>query len=288
MAVREFCVWKGLILALLLFAVDGHKRPLFMVTFPSVIETGSNAKLCASLLKPQESVTMTVSLLDGENGMTQLVQQVSSKPFHRCFCFQAPRVDGESVQTLKVEVQGKVFRATEERKVMFRRYLPLTFIQTDKPIYNPGQTVNFRVVTMDGKFLPHNQMYNLVVVEDNNNNRIGQWTNISSTGWILQLSHELNPEAQIGMYTLKAFIGDQIISHVFEVKKYVLPRFDVTVNQPQKYSVADVGLKVEACAKYTYGQPVPGQALVEVCRDPLPYVVVPELTRWCLNQTAKV
>ncbi|XP_077053726.1 alpha-2-macroglobulin-like protein 1 [Siphateles boraxobius] len=288
MAVREFCVWKGLILALFLFAVDGHKRPLFMVTFPSVIETGSNAKLCASLLKPQESVTMTVSLLDGENGMTQLVQQVSSKPFHRCFCFQAPRVDGESVQTLKVEVQGKVFRATEERKVMFRRYLPLTFIQTDKPIYNPGQTVNFRVVTMDGKFLPLDQMYNLVVVEDNNNNRIGQWTNISSTGWILQLSHELNPEAQIGMYTLKAFIGDQIISHVFEVKKYVLPRFDVTVNQPQTYSVADVGLKVEACAKYTYGQPVPGQALVEVCRDPLPYVVVPELTRWCLNQTAKM
>ncbi|CAM4320964.1 unnamed protein product [Leuciscus chuanchicus] len=189
---------------------------------------------------------------------------------------------------MKVEVQGKVFRATEERKVMFRRYLPLTFIQTDKPIYNPGQTVNFRVVTMDGKFLPLDQMYSLVVVEDNNNNRIGQWTNISSTGWILQLSHELNPEAQIGMYALKAFIGDQMISHVFEVKKYVLPKFDVTVNAPQTYSVADMGLKVEACAKYTYGQPVPGRALVEVCRNPFPYAVVPELTHWCLNQTTEM
>ncbi|CAM4321195.1 unnamed protein product [Leuciscus chuanchicus] len=189
---------------------------------------------------------------------------------------------------MKVEVQGKVFRATEERKVMFRRYLPLTFIQTDKPIYNPGQTVNFRVVTMDAKFVPVDQMYNLVVVEDNNNNRIGQWTNISSTGWILQLSHELNPEAQIGMYTLKAFIGDRTISHVFEVKKYVLPKFDVTVNAPQTYSIADVGLKVEACAKYTYGQPVPGRALMEVCREPFPYAVVPELTHWCLNQTAEM
>ncbi|CAM4321381.1 unnamed protein product [Leuciscus chuanchicus] len=141
---------------------------------------------------------------------------------------------------------------------------------------------------MDAKFVPVDQMYNLVVVEDNNNNRIGQWTNISSTGWILQLSHELNPEAQIGMYTLKAFIGDRTISHVFEVKKYVLPKFDVTVNAPQTYSVADVGLKVEACAKYTYGQPVPGRALVEVCREPFPYAVVPELTRWCLNQTAEM
>ncbi|KAK7175530.1 hypothetical protein R3I93_002446 [Phoxinus phoxinus] len=288
MAVRETSVWKGLLLALFLFAVDGQKPgPLFMVTFPAVIESGSDAKLCITLLKPQESLTMTVSLLDDKR-MTQLMQQVSSKPFHRCFSFQAPRVDKESVQTLKVEVQGKVFRATEERKVMFRRYLPLTFIQTDKPIYNPGQTVNFRVVTMDAKFVPLDQMYNLVVVEDNNNNRIGQWTNVSSTRWILQLSHELNPEAPIGMYTLKAFIGDQMTSHVFEVKKYVLPKFDVTVNAPQMYSVADVGLKVEACAKYTYGQPVPGQALLEVCREPFSYVVVPDLTRQCLEKTAKM
>ncbi|XP_067314067.1 pregnancy zone protein-like [Pseudorasbora parva] len=289
MAVRAICVWNGLILALLLVAVDGQTSgPLFMVTFPAVIESESTAKLCITLLKPQESLTMTVSLLDDTNETTQLVQQILSKPFHSCFSFQAPRVDGESVQKLKVEVQGQVFRATEERKVMFRRYLPLTFIQTDKPIYNPGQTVNFRVVTMDPRFVPFDQMYSLVVLEDNNNNRIGQWTNVSSTQWILQLSHELNPEAQIGMYTLKAFIDDRMISQVFEVKKYVLPKFDVTVNAPQMYSVGDVGLKVEACAKYTYGQPVPGQALVEVCRDPQPYVVVPNVTRLCLNKTAKM
>ncbi|XP_048039618.1 alpha-2-macroglobulin-like [Megalobrama amblycephala] len=286
MAVREICVWKGLILALFLFAVEGQKKTSFMVTFPAVIESGSDAKLCATLLNPQEHLTMTVSLLDDKKGMTELVNVCSTMPFHRCFDFKAPRVDGESVQNLKVEVQGKVFRATEERKVMFKPYLPLTFIQTDKPIYNPGQTVNFRVVTMDVKFVPLDQMYNLVVVEDNNNNRIGQWTNISSTGWILQLLHQLNAEAQIGMYTLKAFIGDREISQVFEVKKYVLPKFDVTVNASETYSVADVGLKVEACAKYTYGQPVPGQALVEVCRDPLQYV--PDVTRLCLSKTAKI
>ncbi|XP_067280946.1 alpha-2-macroglobulin-like protein 1 [Pseudorasbora parva] len=293
MAVRESCVWKGLILALFIFAVAGQTSgPFFMVTFPAVIESGSDAKLCVTLLKAQESLKMTVSLLDDKNRTTQLVQQVSSLPFHRCFNFQAPRVDGESVQKLKVDVQGRTFRAAEERKVMFRRYLNLTFIQTDKPIYNPGQTVNFRVVTMDPKFVPFDQMYNLVVVEDNNNNRIAQWTNVSSTGSILQLSHELNPEAQTGMYTLKAFIGDRLRSQVFEVKKYVLPKFDVTLNVPQMYSVGDVGLTVQACAKYTYGQPVPGQALLEVCRDPFPYAVpndvAPDLTRRCLNKTAKM
>jgi len=40
--------------------------------------------------------------------------------------------------------------------------------------------------------------------------------------------------------------------------------------------------------RYTYGQPVLGQALVEVCREPYPYVGVPDLTRRCLNKTVKV
>uniref|UniRef100_A0A9J8BJW7 Alpha-2-macroglobulin-like protein 1 n=1 Tax=Cyprinus carpio carpio TaxID=630221 RepID=A0A9J8BJW7_CYPCA len=281
---KEFCVWKGLILALFLFAVDGQiSGPSFLVMFSAVIESGSDAKLCASLLKPNESLAMTIFLVDDKNRTTQLAQQTSSTEFHRCFSFQAPQVDGELVQKLRVVLQGRLFKMTEERKVMFRRYLPLTFIQTDKPIYNPGQLVNFRVVTMDSKFVPLDQMYSLVVVEDNNNNRIGQWTNISSTGWILQLSHQLNPEAQVGMYTLRAFIDDQMISQVFEVKKYVLPKFDVTLTTPQVYSVGDVGLKVEACAKYTYGQPVPGQALVEVCREP--YAVETGVSNVCLSKT---
>ncbi|XP_039512979.1 ovostatin homolog [Pimephales promelas] len=49
-----------------------------------------------------------------------------------------------------------------------------------------------------------------------------------------------------------------------------------------------MGLKVESCAKCTYGQPVPGQALVEVCRDPFPYSLLHNLTGQCLTQTAKM
>lgn len=53
---------------------------------------------------------------------------------------QAPLVNAESVQKIKVEVQGMSFKLIEERKVMFKPYYPSTFIQTDKPIYRPGQT----------------------------------------------------------------------------------------------------------------------------------------------------
>ncbi len=56
--------------------------------------------------------------------------------------------------------------------------------------------------------------------QDSQGNRIGQWTNVSSTRWILQRSYELNPEARQGVYQLKTYIGDRMISHDFKVKKY--------------------------------------------------------------------
>ncbi|XP_016334437.1 ovostatin homolog, partial [Sinocyclocheilus anshuiensis] len=102
---------------------------------------------------------------------------------------------------------------------------------------------------------------------DSKGNRIGQWTNVSSTSWILQRSYELNPESHQGVYRLKAYIGDRMISHDFEVKKYVLPKFEVTVTAPETVSIDDELMAVEVCGKYTYGQPVSGKSWVKVCRD---------------------
>ncbi|XDV33030.1 hypothetical protein PO909_003614 [Leuciscus waleckii] len=267
MALNIGCCWKGLLLlSFLLICVNGQTSgPYFMVTFPAVIKSGSEAKLCASLLKPNESLVMNIHLVHGVQS-TLLLQEKAEEEFHRCFNFKAPLVKAESVQTMKVELQGETFGMTEERKVMFKPYHPLTFIQTDKPIYTPGQTVNFRVVTMETNFAPLDQQYSTVVLEDSKGNRIGQWTNVSSTRWILQRSYELNPEACQGMYKLKAFIGDRMISRDFEVKEYVLPKFEVTVKSPNKLSVEEEELIIEVCGKYTYGQSVPGKSRVKVCR----------------------
>ncbi|XP_052431625.1 alpha-2-macroglobulin [Carassius gibelio] len=283
------CCWKGLFLfAFLLFCVNGQTSgPYFMVTFPAVIESGSEAKLCASLLKPNESLVMNIYLVNGDQS-TLLLQEKAEEEFHRCFNFKAPLVETESVQKMKVELQGESFKLSEERKVMFRYYHPLTFIQTDKPIYIPGQTVNFRVVTMDTNLAPLDQQYGSVVLEDNQGNRIGQWTNVSSTRWILQRSYELNPETRQGVYRLKTYIGDRMISHDFEVKKYVLPKFEVTIKRPNKVSVDEEELVIEVCGKYTYGQPVPGKSWVKVCRNILPYHYASDSNPLCLEETTEI
>ncbi|XP_017574149.1 alpha-2-macroglobulin-like [Pygocentrus nattereri] len=262
MAASDFLRQEGLLLACFLFlSVYGRaSEPYFMVMFPAVIESGSEATLCASLMRPNETLQMTVYLVHFHQNKT-LLQETVKEDFHRCSQFKAPQVVGDSMQYIRVHVKGERFQMTEKRKVMLKSYKPLTFIQTDKPIYNPGQTVNFRVVTVDTHFVPLKQQFSILTLEDNKGNRIGQWTNVSSQSLIVQLSHKLNPEAPEGQYKLKV----RSVTHHFKVKKNVLPRFEITVKVPQKQSLHDEEMKIEVCAKYTYGLPVPGKALVQVC-----------------------
>ncbi len=52
-----------------------------------MIESGSEAKLCASLLKPNESLIMNIYVVNG-NQSTLLLQEKAEEEFHRCFNFQ--------------------------------------------------------------------------------------------------------------------------------------------------------------------------------------------------------
>uniref|UniRef100_A0A8C2KII6 Alpha-macroglobulin receptor-binding domain-containing protein n=1 Tax=Cyprinus carpio TaxID=7962 RepID=A0A8C2KII6_CYPCA len=108
-----------------------------MVIFPGVIRSGSEAKLCVSLLKPEENLQLTISLVNYNQNRT-LLQERTEKEFHRCLDFQAP--DSDSVQEIQVEAQGKNTHLIKKRKVKFVSYNPFTIIRTDKSIYNPGQT----------------------------------------------------------------------------------------------------------------------------------------------------
>ncbi|XP_026169908.1 alpha-2-macroglobulin-like [Mastacembelus armatus] len=200
--------------------------PQYMVAVPAVLEAGAETKFCASLLQPNETLVVTVSLTSEGNNST-LLKQTSSEEFHICAQFKVPLVKKQEVQKFEVEVRGDTFYSKEVRKVMIQVYQPMTFVQTDKPLYLPGQTVHFRVVTLDTKFRPANRL-------DANYNRIGQWLNETSNSKILQLSYTLSSEVKIDTVE------------------------EVNIDQEQ--------LQVKVCAMYTFGQPVPGSVKDEICQ----------------------
>uniref|UniRef100_A0A8C9XDM8 Alpha-2-macroglobulin-like n=1 Tax=Sander lucioperca TaxID=283035 RepID=A0A8C9XDM8_SANLU len=243
--------------------------PQYMVAIPAILESGAETKFCASLLQPSETLEMSVTLMSQEKN-TILLKKSSSKEFHTCTEFKVPLVQDEVVQNFVVEVRGNTFYSKEVRKVKIKVYRPMTFIQTDKPIYLPGQTVHFRVITLDTKLRPVNQL-----VSDSNSNRIGQWLNETSNSKILQLSYALNSEAREGAYQVTVSIGLDKIQHSFKVEKYVLPKFDLQINASDEVSINREEIKAEVCATYTYGQPVPGSVDFKVCRPLDAYVGIP-------------
>uniref|UniRef100_A0A3Q3LXA0 Alpha-macroglobulin receptor-binding domain-containing protein n=1 Tax=Mastacembelus armatus TaxID=205130 RepID=A0A3Q3LXA0_9TELE len=232
--------------------------PQYMVAVPAVLEAGAETKFCASLLQPNETLVMTVSLTSEGNNST-LLKQTSSEEFHICAQFKVPLVKKQEVQTFEVEVRGDTFYSKEVRKVMIQVYQPMTFVQTDKPLYLPGQTVHFRVVTLDTKFRPANQL-------DVNYNRIGQWLNETSNSKIVQLSYTLSSEAREGTYQITVTIGEDKVFHSFKVEKYVLPKFEVKIDTVEEVNIDQEEFQAEVCAKYTFGQPVPGSVKVEICQ----------------------
>uniref|UniRef100_A0A671K3X9 Alpha-2-macroglobulin-like n=1 Tax=Sinocyclocheilus anshuiensis TaxID=1608454 RepID=A0A671K3X9_9TELE len=207
---------------------------IFMVTFPGVIRSGSEAKLCVSLLKPEENLQLTISLVNYNQNRT-LLQERTEKEFHRCLDFQAP--DSDSVQEIQVEAQGKNTQMIEKRKVKFVSYNPLTIIRTDKSIYNPGQTVQFRIFTVDLNLKPIDET-------DNRMNRINQWINATSThGKILQLSHTLNPEAAVGSYELFVETSKQTIKEYFQAYASFTNQFGSPFNFESAYKTLQIKSK---------------------------------------------
>uniref|UniRef100_A0A673C6V2 Uncharacterized protein n=1 Tax=Sphaeramia orbicularis TaxID=375764 RepID=A0A673C6V2_9TELE len=211
----------------------------YMVPIPAILEAGTQAKFCASLLQPNESLTMTVTLRSKEMSLYLPVSIIKSVSLQ-----QVPSVTEDEVQDFEVEVRGNTFYSKEVRKVKIIVRKPVTFIQTDKPLYLPGQTG----------------------YTDSNNNLIGQWLNDTSDRTILQLSYELNTEAKEGVYTIMLAYGQEKKYHNFKVEKYVLPKFEVKINTSEEVSIDQDQITAKICAEYTYKQPVPGNMKVDICR----------------------
>uniref|UniRef100_A0A667Y638 Alpha-2-macroglobulin-like protein 1 n=1 Tax=Myripristis murdjan TaxID=586833 RepID=A0A667Y638_9TELE len=85
-------------------------------------------------------------------------------------------------------------------------------------------------------------------LQDPNTNRIAQWLDQPVVSGILDLSHPMSPEAAQGSYMITAWLqsGEQI-SHSFDIKEYVLPKFEVKVHLPSIITILDQEAPLKIC-----------------------------------------
>ncbi|XP_029301916.1 alpha-2-macroglobulin isoform X2 [Cottoperca gobio] len=255
---------------LLQTATSAHlNETIFAVTVSSQVIGGKRETLCAQIHGPTEPVSLTIAL-EMDSGRTDILEQAVEQDFYRCLKFQVPTVRVKTVATINVTIQGESASMSKKTKILIEPPAFIHILQTDKPIYKPGQTVQFRIVSMDANFIPVDRVYIVVALQDPNSNRIAQWLNKSIVSGILDLSHPMIPEAVQGSYVITASTnkGEQI-SHSFDIKEYVLPKYEVKVHLPSVITILDQEATLKICGKYTYGKPVIGSVKAVVCRNAL-------------------
>ncbi|KAL7824774.1 hypothetical protein SRHO_G00344360 [Serrasalmus rhombeus] len=192
---------------------------------------GTTETLCINVYPLQKPLSLVVTLEHNQNSRMLLKQNAIRKNFFQCLPFKVPDVSIESEASINVQVSGESTFLNDITWILIRPPTLLTVIQTDKPIYKPGQTVRFRIVSLDTSFLTYEQNFPTIELKDPNSNRI-----------------------------------DQATSQDFEIREYVLPKFEVIVNLPPVVTVLDKQATLKICANYTYGKPVSGSVKAEVCR----------------------
>ncbi|NXK94607.1 A2MG protein, partial [Formicarius rufipectus] len=234
----------------------------YMVLLPFLIHTDSREKVCVQLTHLNESVTLSATLeYQGEN-RSLIDDVVSEKDIFTCIPFSLPKSNSPLPAIfLSVTVKGPTLQFRSRKTVLVQNSESLVFIQTDKPIYKPGQTVLFRIVSLDEDFHPLNEV-------DPKKNRLYQWREVELKMGFTQLFFNLTYEPMQGTYTVVAEkTSRKRIVHSFSVEEYVLPKFEVTVKMPKVITILDEKLDVKVCGLYTFGKPVPGLVSFRVCRN---------------------
>ncbi|KFZ63747.1 Ovostatin, partial [Podiceps cristatus] len=263
-------MWLKFLLAILLLHVTNAKEPepQYVLMVPAVLQPDSIGQACLQFLNLNETISVRVILEYGGANTTIFEKTMTASNDLQCFNFTIPPVSSAPLAFISFSAKGTAVSLEERRSVMIWNTDSIVFVQTDKPIYKPGQNVMFRVVALDFNFKPVQEMYPLVAIQDPRGNRIFQWQNVTSEMNIIQIEFLLTEEPILGNY--KIIVGKKSgdkTNHSFRVEEYVLPKFDVTVSAPESLTVLDSEFTVKVCGVYTYGQPVEGKVQLSICRD---------------------
>lgn len=221
-------------------------------------------------IDPIES-TVDIKLLDNKQKLVANIYTGKTDSYGRAAAnFETPKVpDGEYY--LEITAKSKHGKDIIRQKVYIysEQSSGYATITTDKTLYKPGDTIQYRVLLTDiNKDTPVSSDVEVVIL-DGRENQVYKKTMKTSQFGIVSGSFTLADRVNTGMYQLRVQSGTKTYQREFEVKPYKLPKFEVTIlTDKEEYRVGEE-LKGTVKAEYFFGQPVRNAAVVVYC-DPYP------------------
>ncbi|HOX55919.1 MAG TPA: MG2 domain-containing protein [Candidatus Paceibacterota bacterium] len=133
------------------------------------------------------------------------------------------------------------------------------FLSSDKPVYQPGQTIHLRSLMLNARTQkPFAGEAVTFEVKDPKGNKVFKEIRKSSAFGIASADFVLASELNLGRYEICANAGATTTERTVEVKRYVLPRFKISIVTSQPYYLPGQTVSGSVRASYFFGRPVSG------------------------------
>lgn len=233
--------------------VDGY-----LAVAPRVFHSGQPHTVSVSLFHGEQPANAAVRLSLRKGGQT--VAQADGRVLGRGeLTLALPALpEGE----YELELSGRGFQAKSSVRV---EEGTLVFLESDKPIYKPGQTVHFRILTLDAQLKPLPAAVTLEVADAKGLKVFKKEVETDDFG-MASVDLPLSSEPNLGVWKATAKAGKRQAQLDVRVERYVLPKYEVKVNLAKGWALASEPIKGSVAAEYSYGKPVKGEVEIVATR----------------------
>ncbi len=245
--------------------VDGY-----MVLAPSVLRSGQTESISVSLFSGQKPARGTVglTLFDGSAPLASASGGIEGTG---AISLSVPRI---SPGTYYLDASGPGFSETVAVTVASGDIL---FVETDKPLYKPGQDMHIRVLLLDIELKPLTGDIT-VEVRDAKGNKVYREVVQSDEFGMANLTMPLSDEPNLGNWNISALYGEQKADTQVSIEQYVLPKYGIEVDFAQDWGLVDEPIKGTVTAEYSFGKPVKGELRIVASRYTWQWVEFAEFT----------
>lgn len=230
----------------------------YVVVAPRMLRAGQTETVSLALLRDDQPISdkVTVALL--RNGQ-MVAQQTGTIAGRGSLALQLPDLDPGAYQ---LQVSGAQFRDQAELRVEDGT---IVFVETDKPIYKPGQTVHIRILALDPSLRPAAGEA-IVEVLDAKGIKIFKRDVMIDAWGMAEVDLPLSSEPNLGVWKVQASVGQRTSQVDVRVERYVLPKYGVEVELASSWALANETIRGTVMAEYSFGKPVSGEVEIIAAR----------------------
>ena len=249
--------------------VDGY-----LVTAPEVFRSGRTENVAVSLFHGSEPAQgpVRLTLMQGARPVSEAVQCVVG-------AVSIPlRVPALSPGRYDLRIEGGNRDFVDTAAVRVKEPAGLLFLETDKPIYKPGQEIRIRILQLDADLKPLPGPVEVSVL-DATGIKVHKATVDADEFGMAETSLTLSTEPNLGLWKISAGLegrdthpdipsapGGWKAQLDVRVEEYVLPKYEVSVDLAKEWVLADEPVTGAVSAEYSFGKPVRGEVEVVALR----------------------